>query len=114
MTFSIGVATYPDDGADQVGLDAAAQRALTRAAELGGNRTVLHSVPADVPPGWGLSAAARYHASAATTLTADDHDLNADEVGRPAVQQPAKATSWTPKSATSTRANRVRASERKW
>ena len=58
VTFSIGVATYPTDGVDEVELDAAAQRALARAAELGGNRTVLHSVPAGAPPGWGLSAAA--------------------------------------------------------
>ena len=58
LTFSVGVATYPEDGADEWALDAAAERALTRAAELGGNRTVLHSVPAGAPPGWGLSAAA--------------------------------------------------------
>jgi len=57
VSVSIGVASYPADGTDEVELGAAAERALARAAELGGNRTVLHSVPAGAPPGWGLSAA---------------------------------------------------------
>ena len=51
---SIGISTYPDDGTDTVELEAAAERALARAQELGGNRTVLFSVPADAPRGWGL------------------------------------------------------------
>ena len=58
VSVSIGVAAYPSDGTDEIELDTAAARALTRAAELGGNRTVLHSVPAGAPPGWGLIAAA--------------------------------------------------------
>lgn len=58
LTFSVGVAAYPEDGADESALEAAAERALARAGELGGNRTVLHSVPPGAPPGWGLSAVA--------------------------------------------------------
>ncbi len=54
-TVSIGVATYPADGADAAALAEAADRALRRAAELGGNRTVLCSLPAGAPPGWALS-----------------------------------------------------------
>ena len=56
VTVSIGVATYPMDGTDEVALAAAAERALGRAAELGGNRTMLHSRPLGAPPGWALSA----------------------------------------------------------
>jgi diguanylate cyclase (GGDEF)-like protein len=51
---SIGISTYPDDGTDTVELEAAAERALARAQELGGNRTVLFSVPPGAPRGWGL------------------------------------------------------------
>lgn len=57
ITVSIDVATYPADGADDVTLAAAAERALGRAAELGGNRTVLYSLPEGAPRGWALSAA---------------------------------------------------------
>lgn len=55
VTVSIGVATYPADGADEIELGAAAGRALERASELGGNRTVLYSLPAGAPPGWALT-----------------------------------------------------------
>ena len=57
VTVSIGVATHPADGADDVTLSAAAERALGHAAELGGNRTVLYSLPTGAPRGWALSAA---------------------------------------------------------
>ena len=56
ISVSIGVAAYPADGSDDVELAHAAVRALDRASELGGNRTVLYSVPAGAPRGWGLSA----------------------------------------------------------
>jgi diguanylate cyclase (GGDEF)-like protein len=51
---SIGISTYPTDGTDTVQLEAAAEHALARAQELGGNRTVLFSVPPGAPRGWGL------------------------------------------------------------
>jgi diguanylate cyclase (GGDEF)-like protein len=54
VSVSIGVSTYPADGTDTVALEAAAERALARAQELGGNRTVLFSVPPGAPRGWGL------------------------------------------------------------
>jgi diguanylate cyclase (GGDEF)-like protein len=54
ISVSIGVSSYPADGSDDVELAAAAGRALERAAELGGNRTVLYSVPEGSPRGWGL------------------------------------------------------------
>ena len=55
VSVSVGVASYPGDGSDDVELAAAAGRALDRAAELGGNRTVLYSVPEGAPRGWGIS-----------------------------------------------------------
>jgi diguanylate cyclase (GGDEF)-like protein len=55
ISVSIGVATFPGDGNDDVTLEAAAERALAHAQELGGNRTVLFSVPADAPRGWGMT-----------------------------------------------------------
>ena len=51
---SIGIACFPEDGVSARELAAAVQRALAHAVELGGNRTVLHSVRGDAPPGWGL------------------------------------------------------------
>ena len=113
VSVSIGVATYPADGADEVELDAAAERALARAAELGGNRTVLYSVPAGAPPGWGLSAAAGTRPPQPQRVTAAVAIwIPTSSAGRSC--SAAKATSWAPKIATSTSANRVRASERKW
>ena len=70
VSVSIGVSTYPADGTDEVELEAAAERALARAQELGGNRTVLFSVPSGAPPRLGAHCRSRYHASAATTVTA--------------------------------------------
>jgi diguanylate cyclase (GGDEF)-like protein len=58
VSASIGISTYPADGTEVVELEAAAERALARAQELGGNRTVLYSVPAGAPRGWGLTSAA--------------------------------------------------------
>ncbi len=54
LTVSIGVAAFPDDATSNAELSRAAARALARAVEVGGNRTVLHTVSPDVPPGWGL------------------------------------------------------------
>ena len=65
ISVSIGVATYPADGADDVTLEAAAGRALEHAAELGGNRTVLYSLPAGAPRGWALSKGVPGHISGA-------------------------------------------------
>ena len=56
VSVSIGISTYPADGTDVVGLEAAAERALARAQELGGNRTVLFSLPPGAPRGWGLTS----------------------------------------------------------
>jgi hypothetical protein len=53
-TVSIGVASFTDDGRSAERLTEAARRALLRALELGGNRTVLHTAPDGGPPGWGL------------------------------------------------------------
>lgn len=55
-TVSIGVAASPVDGTESADLVAAAQRALSGAFELGGNRTVLHTLPPGAPRGWGLPA----------------------------------------------------------
>ncbi len=51
-TVSIGVASFPTDGHDQQALVDAARHALGRAIELGGNRTILATVPETAPPGW--------------------------------------------------------------
>ena len=53
---SIGVASFPDDAASNAELSRAAGRALARAFELGGNRTVLHSLPDEAPRGWGIES----------------------------------------------------------
>jgi diguanylate cyclase (GGDEF)-like protein len=55
ISVSIGVASFPADGSDDIELSAAAVQALDRAAELGGNRTVLYSLPEGAPPGWAMS-----------------------------------------------------------
>jgi diguanylate cyclase (GGDEF)-like protein len=55
ISVSIGVACYPADGSDDIELSAAAVQALDRAAELGGNRTVLYSLPEGAPPGWAMT-----------------------------------------------------------
>lgn len=52
---SVGISSCPIDGRTPARLRAAAERALTAAAQLGGNRTVLHSVPPGAPRGWGLA-----------------------------------------------------------
>jgi diguanylate cyclase (GGDEF)-like protein len=52
---SVGIASCPIDGRTAGLLRAAAERALTAATQLGGNRTVLHSVPPGAPRGWGLA-----------------------------------------------------------
>ena len=115
VSVSIGISTYPADGTDTVELEAAAERALARAQELGGNRTVLFSVPAGAPRGWGLrsTSAAGTTASAATTVTAAVTIwIPISWAGRS--WSTAKATSCAAWITTSTIANRVRASERKW
>jgi diguanylate cyclase (GGDEF)-like protein len=57
LAVSVGIAAYPADGADADMLIDAAERALARAVDLGGNRTVLHSVPPGAPKGWAISTA---------------------------------------------------------
>jgi diguanylate cyclase (GGDEF)-like protein len=57
ISVAIGVATFPNDATSNDELVAAAQRALSSAAERGGNRTVLTSTPRDAPPGWGVGSA---------------------------------------------------------
>lgn len=57
ITLSLGVAEFPDDAASHDELVAAAERALARAVELGGNRTVCASAPATAPPGWTVAGA---------------------------------------------------------
>jgi len=57
LSFAIGIAAFPHDGLSAAELVQAAERALARALELGGNRTVLCSVPRNAPPGWGLARA---------------------------------------------------------
>lgn len=57
LSVSIGVAGFPEDASTDDALAGAARRALLRAVELGGNRTLLHSAPAGVPAGWAIEAA---------------------------------------------------------
>jgi diguanylate cyclase (GGDEF)-like protein len=54
LSVSIGIACFPDDGGASADLLVAAERALHHALQLGGNRTVLHSLPGHAPRGWGL------------------------------------------------------------
>jgi diguanylate cyclase (GGDEF)-like protein len=61
---SIGISSCPIDGRTSGPLRNAAERALAAAAQLGGNRTVLHSVPPGAPRGWGLSPERRGAGSA--------------------------------------------------
>jgi hypothetical protein len=53
-SISLGVAAFPHDGSTSEELIGAATRALEHARTVGGGRTVLHSVPAGTPGGWGL------------------------------------------------------------
>jgi len=55
LSVAIGIAGFPEDAATDDELAQGASRALSRAVELGGNRTVLRSVPPGSPPGWGLA-----------------------------------------------------------
>jgi diguanylate cyclase (GGDEF)-like protein len=55
LSVAIGIAAFPEDAATDEELTHGATLALTRAIELGGNRTVLHSVPPGSPPGWALA-----------------------------------------------------------
>ncbi len=61
---SIGISSCPIDGRTSGPLRNAAERALAAATQLGGNRTVLHSVPPGAPRGWGLSSGRRGAGSA--------------------------------------------------
>lgn len=54
-SISVGISSCPIDGRTAETLRDAAVRALAAAAELGGNRTVLHSAPPGAPRGWGLA-----------------------------------------------------------
>ena len=55
ITLSLGIAAFPDDASTHDELVGVAQRALDRATELGGNRTVCASAPVTAPPGWTLA-----------------------------------------------------------
>lgn len=120
ISVSIGVASFPADGSDDIELSAAAVQALERAAELGGNRTVLYSLPEGAPrlgdeP---LSSAqrtwrSRYHASAAATVSAEMPICTPISSAGRAWKIP-NSTSWSAKTPQSTSAKRARASERKW
>lgn len=55
LSVAVGVAGFPEDAATDDELAHGATLALSRAVELGGNRTILHSVPPDSPPGWGIA-----------------------------------------------------------
>lgn len=55
ITLSIGVAAFPNDATMHDEFVVVAERALDRATELGGNRTVCASAPATAPPGWTLA-----------------------------------------------------------
>lgn len=57
LTVSLGIAEFPHDASSHDELVAAAERALDRAAEFGGNRTVCASAPTTAPPGWTLAGA---------------------------------------------------------
>ena len=57
LALAIGIASFPNDGLSAAELVSAADKALARSIELGGNRTVLFSVPRNAPPGWGLARA---------------------------------------------------------
>lgn len=57
ITLSIGVAAFPADATMHDEFVVAADRALERATELGGNRTVCASAPATAPPGWTIAGA---------------------------------------------------------
>ena len=54
LSVTIGVATFPDDALTNEDLVTAARRAFSAGLELGGNRTILASVPEGSPPGWGI------------------------------------------------------------
>jgi len=56
LSVSIGIAAFPDDASSDEELTRGASLALSKAVELGGNRTVLHSAPPGAPPGWGMPA----------------------------------------------------------
>lgn len=57
ITVSLGVASFPDDATTHDELVQCAERALDRAIELGGNRTVCASAPGTAPPGWTMAGA---------------------------------------------------------
>jgi hypothetical protein len=54
-SLAIGIAACPTDARTAAALRAAAEHAATAAEQLGGNRTVLRSVPPGAPRGWGLA-----------------------------------------------------------
>ena len=57
VSVSIGSSSFPDDADTNEVLAARATDALARAVELGGNRSVLYSVPAGSPRSWGVATA---------------------------------------------------------
>jgi diguanylate cyclase (GGDEF)-like protein len=59
LSVTIGAATFPDDALNNEELIGEARRAYAAGVQLGGNRTLLASVPDDAPTGWGLDGEAR-------------------------------------------------------
>jgi diguanylate cyclase (GGDEF)-like protein len=64
LSLSIGVAIFPRDAATNGELVEVARRALARAQELGGNRTICASTDGGLPPGWSLRDEGERHAGA--------------------------------------------------
>jgi diguanylate cyclase (GGDEF)-like protein len=56
ISVSIGISAFPDDGLAARDLAVAAEKALRRAIELGGSRTVMHSSRSAAPAGWSVVA----------------------------------------------------------
>lgn len=57
VSVSLGIATFPEDATTTDELVAAAEHALDRAVEYGGNRTLCASAPATAPSGWTAAGA---------------------------------------------------------
>jgi diguanylate cyclase (GGDEF)-like protein len=55
ISLSCGIASFPRDATTNDELVVVAERALDRAAELGGNRTIVASLETSAPRGWALS-----------------------------------------------------------
>jgi GGDEF domain-containing protein len=58
-TISVGIACFPQDASNLDAFSAAAETALARAIERGGNRTVLAQRDSDMPAGWSAVSPSR-------------------------------------------------------